>query len=313
VVTGGAGFIGSNLAEEPAKRGYYVVILDDLSTGKRDNIELLIKQENTEFIHGSVTDLLLLQNLFQGAHCVFHLAAVSSVPSSIEDPLTCHETNITGTLNVLLAARHTGVKKVICASSSAVYGDITTFPIKEDMAPNHQSPYAVTKYTGEYYCRVFDEVYGLPIVCLRYFNVYGPRQDPNSQYAAIIPKFIQRVLDSKSPIIFGDGEQTKDFVFIKDVVEANILIAESEATGILNIESSETVSVTQLAKVIVGLVGNSIKTIHEEPRLANLKHNLADISKARTFGYNPKWSLDKGLRETIGTLSMNYNLAYIIA
>ena len=218
VVTGGAGFIGSHLAEELSKRGHKVAILDNLFTGKRENVEPLLKEGKVEFIQGSITDSPLLYKLFQDVSYVFHEAAIPSVPRSVENPQAAHEANITGTLNVLLAAKDTGVKKVIYASSSSVYGDTPTLPKKEDMPPNPLSPYAVTKLSGEYYCRVFHRVYGLPTVCLRYFNVYGPRQDPASQYAAVIPRFINRILENKPPIIFGDGEQTRDFTFVKDVV-----------------------------------------------------------------------------------------------
>lgn len=195
IVTGGAGFIGSHLAEELAKRGYHVVILDDLSTGKTENISHLVNStdsinpitQRTEFIQGSITDLPLLRRIFKGARYIFHQAAIPSVPRSIESPLASHEANVTGTLNVLLAARNNHVKKVIYASSSPVYGVTPTLPKREDMPPNPQPPYAVAKVAGEYYCKAFQEVYSLPTVCLRYFNVYGPGQDPNSQYAAVIP------------------------------------------------------------------------------------------------------------------------------
>lgn len=298
-VTGAAGFIGSHLAEELARRGYYVIILDDLCTGKRENIELLIKQENVEFIQGSVTDLSLLQQVFKGVQYVFHQAAIPSVPRSIENPIASHEVNITGTLNVLLAARDNGIKKVIYASSSSVYGDTPTLPKHEAMQPNPQSPYAITKLAGEYYCQVLQQVYGLATVCLRYFNVYGPRQDPHSQYSAVIPKFINRVSQSKPPIIFGDGKQTRDFTFVKDVVAANILAAEGDARGILNIGRGESISINHLADLITKLIGNSTEPIHEKPRAGDIEHSRADISKARTLGYNPKYNLEEGLKETI--------------
>jgi len=327
VVTGGSGFIGSHLAEELLRRRCKVIILDDLSTGNLENIRHLVepschseprhvgaknlvsgrskphqRQESgdtAEFVQGSITDFPLLKNVFQGIDYVFHQAAIPSVPRSIGDPRATHEANITGTLNVLLAAKDNGVKKVIYASSSSVYGDTPTLPKKEDMSPNPQSPYAVTKLGGEHYCRVFHQVYGLPTVCLRYFNVYGPRQDPGSQYAAVIPRFVRRVLDNKQPIIFGDGEQTRDFGFVKDVVEANILAAESDAAGVYNIGRGERVSVNRLAELVIKLIGNSVEPVHEEPRPGDIKHSLADISRARQFGYNPKYNLEEGLRETI--------------
>lgn len=302
VVTGGAGFIGSNLAEELAKRGYYVVIIDDLCTGKRGNIELLIKQENVEFIQGSVTNLSLLQQVFKDVQYVFHQAAIPSVPRSIENPQATHEVNITGTLNVLLAARDNNVRKVVYASSSSVYGDTPTLPKREDMVPNPQSPYAVTKLAGEYYCGVFQQVYGLHTVCLRYFNVYGPRQDPNSQYAAVVPRFISRVFQGECLVIFGDGDQTRDFTFIEDVVEANILAAESEATGIFNIGRGERITINQLAGLTIKLIGSNVEPVHEDPRPGDIRHSLADVSRAKAFGYEPKRSLEYGLRETIRSL-----------
>ena len=300
LITGGAGFIGSHLVDELARRGYYVIILDDLSTGKMENIELLLKKENAEFIQGSITDLPLLQKLFQGVDYVFHQAALPSVLRSVEDPLSTNKVNITGTLNVLLAARDNNTKKVIYASSSSVYGNTPTLPKTEDMVPHPQSPYTVTKLAGEYYCQVFYQVYGLPTVCLRYFNVYGPRQNPNSQYAAVIPRFIQRVLGDKPPIIFGDGEQTRDFTFVKDAVEANILAAESDATGVFNIGKGESISINRLAELIIELVGKGVKPVHREPRPGDIRHSLADISKAKAFGYDPNYNLEEGLRETIG-------------
>lgn len=299
VVTGGAGFIGSHLTEELARRGYRVITLDDLSTGKVKNIEALLDIENVEFIKGSITDSPLLRELFHGVNYVFHQAALPSVPRSIENPQASHEVNVSGTLNVLLAARENSVKKVIYASSSSVYGDIPTLPKREDMVPNPLSPYAVTKLAGEYYCQVFHQVYGLPTVCLRYFNVYGPRQDPNSQYAAVIPSFIKRALEGDSPIIFGDGEQTRDFTFIKDTVEANILAAESDACGLFNIAQGESITINELAKLIITIVGKNMEPVHQEPRPGDIRHSLADISRARAFGYEPRYSLEKGLRETI--------------
>jgi len=200
---------------------------------------------------------------------------------------------------VLLAARDNHVKKVIYASSSSVYGDTPTLPKREDMPPNPQSPYAVAKLTGEYYCQVFQQVYALPTVCLRYFNVYGPRQDPDSPYAAVIPRFIEKLSQGNPPIIFGDGEQTRDFTFIKDATEANILAAESELTGIFNIARGESVSINELAKLTIKLFGDSIEPIHEEPRPGDIRHSLADISRPKAFGYEPKYSIEEGLRETI--------------
>jgi len=309
VVTGGAGFVGSHLAEELSRRSYQVIILDDLSTGKLENIRTPISPCHSEpseespttvdFVQGSVTDLPLLRELFHGVDCVFHLAAIPSVPRSVDNPLASHEANATGTLNVLLAARDGGVKKVIYASSSSVYGDIPTLPKREDMAPNPQSPYAVTKLTGEYYCQAFQQVYGLSTVCLRYFNVYGPGQDPDSQYAAVIPKFIKRVSEGMPPIIFGDGEQTRDFTFIRDVVDANILFAESNACGVFNIGKGSNISINDLARLVINIVGKNLEPVYQDPRPGDIKHSLADIAKAKACGYNPKYTLERGLKETI--------------
>jgi UDP-glucose 4-epimerase len=299
VVTGGAGFIGSHLAEELAGRGYHVIILDDLSTGKKDNIEHLVAAGNSEFHRGSVNDYHLLQKLFQGAYYVFHLAAISGVPQSIENPLDSHEVNATGTLKVLLAARDNSVSKVIYTSTCAIYGNTPAIPQSEDMLPSPQSPYAVAKLAGEYYCNIFRQTYNLPTISLRYFNVYGPRQDPDSQYAAVISGFIKRVSDGSPPIIFGDGNQTRDFVFIKDTVEANVLAAESEFSGTFNIGSGEQTSVNKLARLITNLLGKKLEPVYAKQRPGDVLYSQADISRAKAFGYEPKYSLEEGLRQTI--------------
>ena len=299
VVSGGAGFIGSHLAEELARDSDQVIILDNLATGKMDNITGLLSRKNFDFIQGSINDLPLLQKLFQNAESIFHLAAISSVPRSIDNPYPSHEANISGTLNVLLAARDNGVNKVIYASSSSVYGDTPTLPKREDMVPLPLSPYAVTKLAGEYYCRVFHQVYGLPTVCLRYFNVYGPRQDQNSQYAAAIPRFIKQCSEGSSPVIFGDGEQTRDFTFVKDVVQANILAAQSDQCGVFNVSRGERITINQLAELIIGLVGSKVEPVHQEPRAGDIRHSIADISKAKAFGYEPGYGLKEGLAETV--------------
>jgi len=302
IITGGAGFIGSHLTELLLSRGYHVIIIDDFSTGKMANIEPLLKNIKVDFIQGSITDLPLLQNLFQDVDFVFHQAALSSVPRSVADPLSTNKVNITGTLNVLLAARDNNVKKVIYASSSSVYGDTPTLPKREDMISHPQSPYALTKLVSEYYCRIFHQIYGLPTICLRYFNVYGPRQDSDSQYAAVIPIFITRLSQNKPPIIYGDGEQTRDFTFVKDVIQANIIGAESDACGIFNIGRGENRTLNDLAKTITDLMGKDLQSEYQPPRVGDVRDSLADISKARAIGYEPQYSLDKGLRETIKRL-----------
>jgi len=300
VITGGAGFIGSNLAEELATNNS-VIIIDDLSTGKKENIASLLQKNNVKFIQGSILDLKLLQKSFRGVDFVFHQAALPSVPRSIEDPKATNEVNVTGTLNVLLAARDNKVKKVIYASSSSVYGDTPTLPKREDMPTNPQSPYALTKLVGEYYCRIFHQVYSLPTVCLRYFNVYGPRQDPTSQYAAVIPRFIARVSRGNPPIIYGDGNQTRDFTFIKDVTQANRIAAIDDATGIFNIGRGERNSINHLAQTILNIIGKDLQPVYEPSLPGGIEHSLADISKAGRIGYGPEYDLETGLKQTIAS------------
>ncbi len=299
VITGGAGFIGSNLAEELAGENE-VILIDDLSTGKVENIEGLLKRGAVKLVKGSVTDLDFLREQFKGADYVFHLAALPSVPRSVADPLASNEINLTGTLNVLIAARDNRVSKVIYASSSSVYGDMPNSPKSENMPPSPMSPYGVGKLAGEYYCQVFTQVYGLPTISLRYFNVYGPKQDPSSEYAAVIPRFIVSILKGEPPIIFGDGQQTRDFTFVQDVVEANILAAESEATGVFNVGSGSQISINELARLIMRLVGKNLELVHASPRPGDVRHSLADISKAEeAIGYRPRYNLEQGLKETI--------------
>jgi len=295
IITGGAGFIGSNLADVLSQDNE-VIILDDLSTGDNANIRGL----DIEFVKGSVTDLDLLRVIFKDADYVFHQAAIPSVPRSIKDPVSTNEANVNGTLNVLVAARDVGVKKVIYASSSSVYGDTPELPKREDMTPNPLSPYAVTKLMGEYYCKVFNEVYDLKTVSLRYFNVYGPRQDPHSDYAAVIPKFIKRVQEGKPPIIYGDGRQTRDFTFVKDVVSANILAAESDAKGVYNVATGKRITINELANVIMVFMEQDLDPIHEKPREGDVLHSLGAITKAKKdFGYEPGDKLEENLKETV--------------
>lgn len=295
VVTGGAGFIGSNLAEELSNR-YEVTVLDDLATGRESNLSGL----DVEFEQGSILDTELLARTFRDARFVFHEAALPSVQRSVEDPARSNMVNVNGTLNVLLAARDAGVKKVLFASSSSVYGDTPILPKVESMTPAPMSPYAVTKLTDEHYCRVFTALYGLPTVALRYFNVFGPKQDPASQYAAVIPNFITRILAGEPPVIHGDGRQTRDFTFVRDVVSANILAAESDAVGVFNVACQKRIDLLELAGTIMDLVGTRVDPIHEASRPGDVRDSLADISRARdAFGYAPRYTLTDGLKETI--------------
>ncbi len=295
VVTGGAGFIGSNLAGELSRR-YEVTVLDDLATGRESNLTDL----DVEFVRGSILDADLLAETFRDARYVFHEAALPSVQRSVEDPARSNLVNVDGTLEVLIAARDAGVAKVVLASSSSVYGDTPVLPKVESMIPAPMSPYAVSKLADEHYARVFSGLYGLPTVSLRYFNVFGPRQDPTSQYAAVIPNFITRILAGTPPVIHGDGRQTRDFTFVRDVVSANILAAESDAVGVFNIACQKRIDLLDLATTIMDLVGTRIEPVHEPSRPGDVRDSLADISRARdAFGYAPAYTLADGLKETI--------------
>lgn len=295
VITGGAGFIGSHIAEDLSKN-HEVIIVDNLFSGKKANIESL----PVELKEGSITELPFLMEVFEGADGVFHQAAITSVPRSVKSPLPTHEVNCTGTLNVLLAARDSGVKKVVCASSSSVYGDTPVLPKVETMMPCPLSPYGISKLTGEHYARVFSDLYGLQTVSLRYFNVFGPRQDPQSEYAAVIPKFITKILHHESPVIYGDGSQTRDFTFVKDVVQANILAMESNAEGIFNIAYQDRIDLNALAVMIMDILGIEVPVLYDPPRPGDIHDSLADVRKAKeSFGYEPQYTVRTGIEETI--------------
>jgi UDP-glucose 4-epimerase len=299
IVTGGAGFIGSNLTKQLSDTNH-VIIIDDLSTGHIKNIQNLITSKKIEFINGTITNLELLQKTFKNVDYIFHEAAIPSVPRSIKDPLKTNAVNASGTLNILIAARDNHVKKVIYASSSSVYGDTPTLPKKEDMTPSPLSPYAVSKLSAEYYCDIFTRLYDLPTVSLRYFNVYGPWQDPTSEYAAVIPKFITSILNDKSPILYGDGEQTRDFTFIDDVVTANILAAESNSTGIFNVAGGKRISINDLALLIIKTCGKELELQYQNPRDGDILHSLADVTRAEDkFNFKSKFSITDGIEETI--------------
>ncbi|HOJ96941.1 MAG TPA: SDR family oxidoreductase [Methanospirillum sp.] len=295
VITGGAGFIGSHIAEELSKK-HEVIIVDNLLSGKESNIASL----SIQFKQGSITDLSFLMEVFKGVDGIFHQAAITSVAGSVTSPFQTHEVNCTGTLHVLLAARDCGVKKVVCASSASVYGDSPVLPKIETMLPCPLSPYGVTKLTGEHYARVFSELYGLQTVSLRYFNVFGPRQDPQSEYAAVIPKFISRILRHESVLIYGDGSQTRDFVYVKDVVQANIRAMESNAEGIFNIACQKSIGLNALAAMIMDIIGIEVPVLYDPPRHGDIHDSLADIRRAaESFGYTPKYTVRDGLKETI--------------
>jgi len=293
VITGGAGFIGSHLAKRLSKSND-VLVIDDLSTGKMENLGRL----DVRFLKGSLTDLPLLKKAFAGASCVFHQAAIASVKKSVEDPLRTNAVGTDGTLNVLIAARDAGVPRVVQASSAAVYGSSPELPKKEDMLPDPMSPYAVSKLAAEHYARVFQQLYGLKTVSLRYFNVFGPKQDPSSEYSGVISRFISALLCDEQPVIYGDGEQTRDFVYVNDVVSANILAGRA-APGVYNIACARSISLNTLAKVMGKILAKEVRPRYESARAGDIKHSLADISRAKEMGYFPKYDLEEALIETI--------------
>lgn len=306
LITGGAGFIGSNIAEELLKRGEYVRIIDNFSTGKRENIEEFI--DDIDLIEGDLRNIDDVKEAVKDIDFVLHQAALPSVPRSVADPISSNSNNIDGTLNLLVTAKEAGVKRVVIAASSSAYGDTEILPKSEDMMPNPLSPYAVTKYVEELYGRVFYRVYGLETVSLRYFNVFGPKQDPTSQYAAVIPKFITKILKGESPIIFGDGEQTRDFTYVDNVVEANILAATSEKVGhgeVINIACGQRISLNQLVDKINEILGTNIRPIYDKPRVGDVKHSLASIEKAEELlEYRVKVTFEEGLRKVIDWYKM---------
>lgn len=301
IVTGGAGFVGSHIADELVRQGHEVIIIDNLVSGEHDRIRHLFRDGTATFVEGSVTDLSLIRTLCAGADGIFHEAAVSSVSRSVTDPIGTNDVNITGTLNVLIAARDAGVRKIVFASSSSVYGDTPGLPKSEDMAPCPRSPYAVSKLAGEQYLSVFGELYGMQAVSLRYFNVFGPGQSPDSQYAAAIPVFILRILNRQPPVIYGDGGQTRDFVYVKDVVSANIRAMESGTSGVFNIACCRQTSIREIASMIMEITGIRVPVISQPSRRCEVRDSVADMSRAKAeFGYLPGYSLFSGLTETVG-------------
>jgi nucleoside-diphosphate-sugar epimerase len=299
LVTGGGGFIGSHLVDRLLRDGYDVRVLDNFATGHRANLAEAL--EEIELIEGDVQSYERAHNAVRGCDVVFHLAALPSVPRSIQDPLTSTASNVTGTLNVLLAARDEGVRRVIFGSSSSVYGPQRQYPQREDAAARPISPYAVSKLAAEGYCRAFTHVYGLETVALRYFNVFGPRQDPLSQYAAVIPKFITAVLAGESPVIYGDGEQSRDFTYIDNTVEGTVLAstAEGVAGERFNVACGEETTLNQLVHHIGEISGTSVEPTHTARKPGDLERSLADISRAReALRYEPAIDVRTGLERT---------------
>lgn len=300
LVTGGAGFIGSNIVAHLLRQGESVRVLDNFATGRRSNIQHLM--ESIELMEGDIRSYHVVREAVSGVDVVLHQAALPSVPRSVKDPITSNEVNVTGTLNILHAAVDAKVKRVVIASSSSVYGNNPELPKHEGMVPAPLSPYAVSKLTGEKYCNVFSGLYGIHTVALRYFNVFGPNQDPNSQYSAVIPKFIKSMLNGTAPVIYGDGLQSRDFTYVENVIQANILAATRDfAPGMaFNCACNERVTLNELAQKINGLLGTSIVPEHNTDRLGDVKHSLASVALAgETFGYQPTVSFDEGLRRTV--------------
>ncbi len=307
LVTGGSGFIGSNLVEALLHQGEQVKVLDNFSTGRRSNLAAIQKLTRSgdllQIIEGDLRSYHIVQNAVQDVDYILHQGALPSVPRSVHDPLTSNEVNVVGTLNILQAAREAGVKRLVYASSSSVYGDNSTLPKVETMAPNPLSPYAIAKLAGEQYCQSFWRLYGFETVCLRYFNVFGPRQDPTSHYSAVIPKFIMAALQGKPLPIHGDGHQSRDFTYISNVIEANLLACRApEAPGqVMNVSCGERYSLLDLVEYLGQLLGVAqLQVQHIETRLGDVKHSQADIQKAKTvLNYEPIVDFQEGLRQTI--------------
>jgi nucleoside-diphosphate-sugar epimerase len=301
LVTGGAGFIGSHIAAGLSAAGARVRVLDDLSTGHRENLEEI--GGHVDFIEGSVADEQVLQKALDGVEVVFHEAAIPSVPRSVEAPRQTHIASVDGTFSLLLAARDQGVRRVVYAASSSAYGDQPTLPKAEQMLPDPLSPYAVAKLVGEYYCQVFTRVYGLETVTLRYFNVFGPRQDPSSQYSGVVSRFISSLLGDEQPVIFGDGEQSRDFTYVDNVVAANLSAANaSGASGkVINVANGERITLNELLAELKDLTGrHDVTAEYREPRVGDVRHSLADNAMARELlGYEVKVGLREGLKRTI--------------
>ena len=299
LVTGGGGFIGSNLAERLVREGYEVRVLDNFATGHRGNLADFA--DDVELIEGDIQSYERVHTAVRGCEYVFHQAALPSVPRSIQDPLTSNAVNVIGTLNVLLAARDEGVRRVVFASSSSVYGANRELPKRESMATSPISPYAAAKLAAENSCRSFHEVYGLETVAIRYFNVFGPRQDPLSAYAAVIPNFISAILAGRRPVVYGDGEQSRDFTFIDNTVDANLLAAtvDGVAGQVMNVACGERISLNGLLEELAGIFGEEVEADYLPSRPGDVPHSLADISKAADLlGFEPRVGLRDGLAAT---------------
>lgn len=302
LVTGGAGFIGSNIVNKLVSLGEKVRVLDNFSTGKRENILELINCSKIEILEGDLRSFHIVREAVKGVDYILHQGALPSVPRSISDPITTNDVNILGTLNILEAAKEFAVKRVVFASSSSVYGNNPILPKVEEMSVQPLSPYALSKYTSERYCQIYYQLYGIETVCLRYFNVFGPNQDPTSQYSAVIPKFIKAIINDQRPIIYGDGLQSRDFTFVANNVEANILACFTPgiAGEVFNIACGEKFTILDLINKINTILGKNIEPIFESEQKGDVKHSLASISKIENMmGYKPKFNFFSGLDKTI--------------
>jgi nucleoside-diphosphate-sugar epimerase len=303
LVTGGAGFIGSNLTEGLLKEHHTVRVLDNFSTGRRENLMLPDTYGGLEILEGDIRDLSICRKAVEGVEYVFHEAAIPSVQRSVEDPLSSHSSNANGTLNVLIAARDAGVKRWIFASSSSVYGDAPSLPKREESPLQPLSPYALHKRIGEEYGRLFYQLYGLETVSLRYFNIFGPKQDPSSVYSGVISRFIDALQERDRPVVFGDGEQSRDFTYVENVVQANIAAMKARhfEGEVINIACGQSTSLNQLLDILRRLLGADLPAVYEEPRKGDVRHSLADIERARRMlNYDPRVGIEIGLEKTIG-------------
>jgi nucleoside-diphosphate-sugar epimerase len=299
LVTGGAGFIGSNTVDELVRRGHSVVVLDDLSSGKEDTLAEV--RNKITFIKGSITDIEVVRKAMHEAEYVLHLAARTSVPRSVKDPIETNKINIEGTLNVLVAAKELKVKRVVFAASSSAYGETPTLPKVETMPSQPISPYGVTKYVGELYAQTFGRCYGLENASLRYFNIFGPRQDPSSPYSGVLAKFCTAFLEDTQPVVFGDGEQTRDFTFVENAVQANLLACEAPNVSgkVFNVGTGGRTSLNDVLRALAKITGKTLAAKYEPPRDGDIRDSQADIKQAKDFlGYDPQVSFEEGLRRT---------------
>ena len=299
LVTGGAGFIGSHTVDELVRRGHGVVVLDDLSSGKEENLADV--RTKITFMKGSITDIETVQKAMHQAEFVIHLAARTSVPRSVKDPIDTNRINVEGTLNVLVAARDNRVRRVVFAASSSAYGETPTLPKKEAMQPMPISPYGVSKYVGELYAQAFGRCYGLENVCLRYFNIFGPRQDPDSPYSGVLSRFTNAFLQEEPPVVFGDGEQSRDFTYVENAVQANLVACEAPAASgnVFNIGTGDRYTLNQTLEILRRLSGRNLQAKYEPPREGDIRDSQADISAARqVLGYEPTVRFEEGLERT---------------